>query len=97
MARVRATGLNASTLSFLGSLGVVSSDDDDRAQGYQVSTNLGGLGNTMPSITGIDAVDRVINKVTKSLDDLETALTISTIASTTAALCGILLLFRVRK
>lgn len=101
MARVRATGLNRGTLSFLGSLGRApeASEDDDRAGGYQPATNfgaLGALGDTAPSITGIDAVDKILYKVSDSLDNLNTALTITTVASTVAALCGLALLFRTR-
>lgn len=58
---------------------------------------LGAAEPTRPSLTGIESVDRVLYKVSDSLDNLNMALNITTVASTVAALAGVLLLVRTRK
>jgi hypothetical protein len=58
---------------------------------------LAGAPPSQPSITGIDGLDRVLYQVSDSLKNLDTALNITTVASTVAALTGVLLLIRTRK
>ena len=53
---------------------------------------LGSLGDTAPGITGIAAVDQFLYTVEGKLTDFQTAMTVTTISSLAAAICGVLLI-----
>lgn len=59
---------------------------------HAAMTGFAGLDGTAPSITGIDVVDQVLYNVKGKLDDFQTAMTVTTISSLAAALCGVILI-----
>lgn len=84
-----------SYLSGLSSLGSTLSYDalqEDDKQG--IFQGLGALGDasTLPSITGITAVDQFLYGVEDELSTFKLAMTITTIASLAGAIAGVLLL-----
>lgn len=94
MARIHSSSMSQPALNYLGVLGDARRDDgDEDLSGFG---GLSDLGPTMPSITGVDSIDRVIYDVKGKLDDFETAMTVTTISSLAAAI-GVVLLIVDRK
>lgn len=58
---------------------------------------LGDVAPTRPSITGIDSVDRMLYNVEDQLETFKLAMTVTTISSLAAAICGVLLILDGRK
>jgi hypothetical protein len=76
-------GVTGSTLSY------EQTQDDDGTGTFQ---GLAGLGDvTVPSITGIDAVDKVLYTIQEQLDTFKLAMTVTTISSLAAAVAGVIL------
>jgi len=96
VARLKSSGLSRGQLSALGTiLGRKDDDGGDEVTGY---AGLTGLGDTVagttsrPSITGVDAVDKMLYSVEDQLATFKLAMTITTVSSLAAALAGIILI-----
>jgi hypothetical protein len=101
MARVKSSGLSRAQLSALGSvLSYEQTQEDDGVGSFQglagfgdvATPGLAGGMTTRPSITGIDAVDRMLYSVEDQLATFKLAMTITTVSSLAAAMASIILI-----
>jgi hypothetical protein len=102
MARIRSTGTNRGAINGLGSahsranlnglgslLSYMQLQEDDKLGTFQ------GFGDVTarPSITGIDAVDKMLYSIEDQLATAKLAMTVTTISSLAAAIAGVILVF----
>jgi hypothetical protein len=103
MARVRASGINRGGLAYLGSTLSMEEYGNQMSQEGEQSefiglAGLGFLGDaTAPAITGISAIDGFIYQAQSQLAEFKMAMTVTTISSLAAAICGVLLIIDSRK